>query len=331
MSPRLIGAAPLGLASVLSCFLASVPVSDALAHCFVGARFLPATLTVDDPCVADELSIPTASFFKNGDDPSARETDISGEFSKRITEAFGVSFNSTWTRISPPGGPAVNGFQNLETSFKYQFLTVPEIEMVMSAAVVVEWAKTGAASVGADPFSTITPTFYMGKGFGTSTDDWARPFAVTGQIGYSIPTSSNTITVDPNSGEVDISRNPQFLVYGGSIQYSMPYLKSNVIDLELPDFINHLIPIVEAQFSRPVANYAFTGIGTTGTVNPGVIWVGDYFQVGVEAIIPINRASGTSVGMVAQLHLYLDDIFPRGVGRPLFGGSSTAGRLPLGN
>jgi len=72
MSPRLIGAAPLGLASVLSCFLASVPVSDALAHCFVGARFLPATLTVDDPCVADELSIPTASFFKNGDDPSAR-------------------------------------------------------------------------------------------------------------------------------------------------------------------------------------------------------------------------------------------------------------------
>ena len=49
--------------------------------------------------------------------------------------------------------------------------------MVMSGAVVVEWGKTGATSVGADPFSTITPTFYMGKGFGTSTDDWARPFA----------------------------------------------------------------------------------------------------------------------------------------------------------
>ena len=111
----------------------------------------------------------------------------------------------------------------------------------------------------------------------------------------------------------------------------MPYLKSNVIDVELPDFINHLIPIVEAQFSKPVANYAFTGIGTTGTVNPGVIWVGNYFQVGVEAILPINRASGTSVGVVAQLHLYLDDIFPTGIGRPLFGGSATTGRLPLGN
>ena len=60
----------------------------ASAHCFVGARFMPATLNVDDPCVADELSLPTVSMFKNGDDPSARQTDISAEFSKRITETF---------------------------------------------------------------------------------------------------------------------------------------------------------------------------------------------------------------------------------------------------
>ena len=30
---------------------------EALAHCFVGARFLPATLATDDPCVADEMSL----------------------------------------------------------------------------------------------------------------------------------------------------------------------------------------------------------------------------------------------------------------------------------
>ncbi len=333
MSTRLMGAASVGLAFALSAFITFVPVSDALAHCFVGARFLPATLTVDDPCVADELSIPTAFFFKNGDDPSSRETDISGEFSKRITDAFGVSFNSTWTRISPPGGPAVNGFQNLETTFKYQFLTVPASELVMSAAVVVEWGKTGATSVGADPFSTITPTLYFGKGFGELPDTagWLRPFALTGQVGYAIPTSPSTVTIDPSSGDVSITNNPQFLVYGGSLQYSMPYLKANVIDLELPDLVNHLIPIVEAQFSTPVANNLGTGIITTGTVNPGVIWVGNYFQVGVEALVPINRASGTSVGVVAQLHLYLDDMFPYGIGKPLFGGSATTGRLPLGN
>jgi hypothetical protein len=43
-------------------------ISGASAHCFVGARFLPATLNVDDPCVADELSLPTVSRFRNGDD-----------------------------------------------------------------------------------------------------------------------------------------------------------------------------------------------------------------------------------------------------------------------
>jgi hypothetical protein len=36
--------------------------SNAEAHCFVGQRFLPATLATDDPCVADEMSIPTVSW-----------------------------------------------------------------------------------------------------------------------------------------------------------------------------------------------------------------------------------------------------------------------------
>ena len=39
----------------LAAFTAFLPISNALAHCFVGGRFMPATLTVDDPCVADEL------------------------------------------------------------------------------------------------------------------------------------------------------------------------------------------------------------------------------------------------------------------------------------
>ena len=100
------------------------------------------------------------------------------------------------------------------------------------------------------------------------------------------------------------------LVYGGSLQYSMPYLKSEIKDLQLPDFINHLIPIVEAQFSTPVANNFGNSYVTTGTINPGVIWVGSYFQVGLEAMVPVNRASGTGVGFLGQLHLYLDDMFP---------------------
>ena len=99
----------------------------------------------------------------------------------------------------------------------------------------------------------------------------------------------------------------------------MPYLKSEIQDLQLPDFINHLIPIVEAQLSTPVANNFGNSQVTTGTINPGAIWVGSYFQVGLEAIVPVNRASGTGVGFLGQFHIYLDDMFPTTIGQPLIG------------
>jgi len=315
----------------LATFAASVTVSNALAHCFVGSRFFPATLIVDDPCVADELSLPTVSRFTNGD--RADELDISGEYSKRITNTFGISIGSNWIHLRPQDGPAVSGFQNLDTSFKFQFLTDPSREFVMSASLDVEWGHTGSAAVGADPFTTLTPTLFIGKGFGELPDSvqYLKPLAITAQVGYSVPTQSATTTVDPDSGNLTTTPNPQFWVYGGSLQYSMPYLKSNVIDLQLPEFINHLIPIVEWRLQTQATN--FNGAErTTGTLNPGVIWVGNYFQVGAEAIIPVNSASGHGVGAIAQLHIYLDDIFPTTIGKPLFTSSEpTSGRPSFGN
>jgi hypothetical protein len=62
------------------------------------------------------------------------------------------------------------------------------------------------------------------------------------------------------------------------------------------------------------------GLGgqTIGTIQPGVIWAGQFMQIGAEAIIPINRASGHGLGAMVQLHFYLDDIFPNSIGRPIF-------------
>jgi hypothetical protein len=308
---------PFALASSIT--LAST--SNAFAHCFVGARFFPATLAIDDPCVADELSLPTVSWSKTADMPPATEWDISGELSKRITENFGVSIGETWTQIRQPNGSVAAGFQDLETTFQYQLLKDGPHELALLAGVIVDWGNTGANNSGlGTPYSLVTPTFYIGKGFGElpETLSWARPFAVTGQIGYQVATSS-----------FDFSQNvfiPQQLVYGASLQYSLPYLKSEVIDLQLPDFFNHLIPIVEASLTTPVANNFGNSYTTTGTINPGVIWVGSYFQVGFEAMIPINRESGSGVGVLGQLHLYLDDMFPNTMGQPLFGATSATPR-----
>jgi hypothetical protein len=322
MSIRLWRAGLPGLA------IALIPISEGVAHEIVGNRFFPATLGIDDPGVNDELALPTVAVFRTGDDPSVRQRDISTEFSKRITEAFAVSFGSTYTHLAPPGGPTVmgaNGFQNLDTTFKYRVFKNPEHEFVMSVGLSIEWGGTGARSVGAEPFNHYTPNLYFGKGFGDLPDilSWIRPVAITGQVGYSIPGRNSTTTfgVDPDTGDptVDTEFHPRVLNWGATIQYSMPYLKSAVVDLGLPEFINHLIPLVEATLQTPVANTLTSGTLTTGTINPGVIWVGNTFQFGIEALIPINRQSGTNVGVIAQLHFFLDDIDPHGIGKPIFG------------
>ena len=106
-------------------------------------------------------------------------------------------------------------------------------------------------------------------------------------------------------------------------------LNSNVFDLGMPEFFNQLNFIVEARLQTPVAYTLTSGTLTTGTVSPGVIWTGSYFQVGVEALIPINRQSGSGVGVIAQIHFYLDDIFPRTIGKPLFG-DATSRRRAMG-
>lgn len=320
--------------------IALVPLGESVAHEIVGNRFFPATLGIDDPGVNDELSFPTVSAFKTGDDPSVKQRDISGEFSKRITEAFAVSFGSTYTHLGVPGGPTgmgANGFQNLETTFKYRVFKDSAHEFVMSVGLSVEWGRTGAESVGAEQFNTYTPTLYFGKGFGDLPDTmpWLRPIAVTGQVGYAIPGRHSTTIfgIDPDTGgpTVDTQINPRVLRWGGTVQYSMPYLKTAVIDLGLPDFINRFIPLVEATLQTPVGNTFTSGTVTTGTINPGFIWVGNTFQIGVEALIPINRQSGSAVGAIAQLHFYLDDIDPRGIGRPIFGNAAQPARPFGGN
>ena len=173
--------------------------SFARAHEIVGNRFFPATLAVDDPGVNDELALPTIARSKSGDDPAFRQLDISAEFAKRITEDFGVSFAPTWSRVYAPGGPNMSGargFQNLETTLKYRLFRNAEHEFVLSAGLEIEWGGTGARQLDAERFNVYTPTLYFGKGFGglPSSLNWARPFAITGQIGVGFPTRSSTTT-----------------------------------------------------------------------------------------------------------------------------------------
>jgi hypothetical protein len=298
---------------------------SAYGHGFAGARFFPATLSTDDPFVADELSLPTVSTIETPDGGGTRQTDISVDIAKRITPQFGIEIGEILTALNPHEGRAVNGFGNLELSGKYQFLKNDAHEAIVSLGLGVEIGGTGSRSIGADSFSTWAPGIFFGKGFGDLPDvlRFLKPLAITGLAGVGIPTSASTrsVTVDDRTGEceVEIERHPDVLEWGFALEYSVIYLQAQVQDMHLPAPVDRLIPLVEFALETPL-NRGARG-QTTGTINPGVIWAGKYFQVGVEAIVPINERTGTNVGVIAQLHFFLDDLFPHSIGRPLFGGN----------
>lgn len=309
--------------------MAAVAIAGALpsvssAHGFVGQRFFPATIATDDPFVADELSLPTFTSVRSNaseDAPAGRQTTVSVDFAKRITQNFGLEIGRARDRFSHGAGqPTVSGNENFEIAAKYQFYKNESTETLLSAGVVWEAGGTGSKAL-ADSFSTYTPTFYFGKGFGNLKQDLLRPIAVTGTLGVAIPghASTTTVSFDPDSGlpVAQVERNPHVLQLGLALEYSLPYLQSSVKDVGLGAPWNRMIPVIEIAAERPLDRV--DDRRWTGTVNPGVLWAGRYVQLGLEAVVPINRASGRGVGVQAQLHFFIDDLFPRSFGQPLLG------------
>jgi hypothetical protein len=308
----------------LSLLVLTLVTPPAGAHGLAGKRFFPSTLGIDDPFVSDELTLPSILHIKrpaSGDEPATRETSISGELSKRITRFFGISLESELTHLDPDNAPTLTGFGNLEIGLKWQAFTSAEHEALVSLGLGWEVGGTGRKATGAESFDVVTPSIFFGKGFGDlpSSLDLLKPLALTGLVGLEIPTRSSTRTVKVDGDEVEeeIERHPHVLKWGFALEYSLPYLTSFVRDPGLPSFFRRLIPLVEVELQTPLDRGQ--GGRTTGTVNPGIIWAGRFFQVGVEAVVPINERTGKNVGVRAMLHFFLDDLFPTSFGRPLFG------------
>ncbi len=321
---RTLARAALSVGTVALVLTAAAP---AHAHGLAGKRFFPSTLTIDDPFVADELSLPTVLHIKEpraGDTPARQNTTVSGEFSKRILPNLGLTFGGDWTLLDPAAnGKTESGFGNLELTMKYQFFTSAEHETIFSVAFGWEVGGTGRAKIGAESFDVFKPALLFGKGFGDLPDalGWLKPLAVTGIVEGVLPSRSGNKTLmlnDDGDLEIDIEKNPNVFHWGFAVMYSLPYLQAFVKDVGLPVILNRLIPLVEIDINNPL-DRGFAG-KTTGTVNPGIIWAGKYFQLGLEAVIPINERTGKNVGFRAQIHFFLDDIFPNTIGRPLFGG-----------
>jgi hypothetical protein len=299
--------------------------ATASAHGFAGSRFFPATLSTDDPFVNDELSLPTVSSIVTPDGSGTRDTEVAMDIAKRITPNLGVEAGERFIILDPHTESSQSGFGNLELGAKYEFFENDEHEIIFSAGGDIEIGGTGTKQVGADSFTTWTPAVFFGKGFGDLPDElsFLKPLALTGVVAVAVPTSASTRTVTRNEvtgeQEIEIERHPNVLQWGFAIEYSIIYLEEQVKDIGLRAPFDRLIPLIEFSFETPF-NRSEEG-QTTGTINPGLIWSGKYFQIGAEAIIPINSRTGSDVGFIAQLHFYLDDLFPHSLGRPIFGGN----------
>jgi hypothetical protein len=282
--------------------------SAALAHGFAGQRFFPATILTDDPFVADEMSLPTFTRSPTAADGSY-EYDLDVDLAKRLTPDLGLTLGYGRTTAHSPGVPAVSGFGPLSTGVQYQLFVNAPHEAIGLANLGVTWAHTGRVqALGAPDFTTLSPGFDFGKGFGDLPNSvpYLRPFAVTGNLGFDFPTKTESAGVP----------NPNNFNYGFAFEYSLPYLQCCVKDVGLRAPFNRLIPLVEVAFSTPM-NRITPGVTTTGTIQPGIIWSGQYFQIGAEAIIPVTHATGHGFGGLIQFHVYLDDLFPNTIGKPI--------------
>jgi hypothetical protein len=290
------------------------------AHGMAGQRFFPATLTIDDPFVADELSLPTVESVRRksaGDERAGWETAISAELSKRLSRNFGLSIAGTLLVEDPMRGPTIGGFDNLDLSAKYVFWHDPAHELLVSAGVEAEVGGTGQKRIGAESVSVVSPQIFFGKGMGDLPDalEWLRPVAITGAFGLGLPTQAHTKSKtvgDDGAIEVEEEQHARHLDWGFSLQYNLQYLQSFVRDVGLVAPFDRTIPIVEFAMDSAVQGQGHT----SGTINPGVLWFGRYVQLGLEAVIPVNgnaerdeRKQG-QIGCIAQLHFYIDDIWP---------------------
>jgi hypothetical protein len=296
--------------------LAAVPLAilivlfkppPAFAHAVCGNRVFPATLVMDDPGVSDELSLPTITYQPipgvNGN-PGGHSVDYGFEIDKNITEDLGIAINDDYFTQHGVGQPNLKGWDDVTLTLKDKFLCIEPLELMMSMGVIHEFGGTGSgllrnAGVIASTGSTA-PTWYVGKGLGDMPIGMFRPIGLTGELGYQI---SDTPSVSPNQWN-----------WAGSVQYSIPYLEQHIKAIDMPDFAKHLVPLVEVSMSSPDRG------PTTGQIAPGIIYLGNTFQIGAEALIPANRATRQlqGTGFLVQFHLFTDDLlYDTPFGRPL--------------
>ena len=287
---------------------ALLPLQPAFGHAVAGARVFVNTDLIDDPGVGDEANLPLISL--QSPDGKSWVTDANFEYDKTITPDLGFGIGDDYNWIANDQNDfkkSHGGLDDLYVQLKYRWILLPEHEFMSSVEVTQFFGRAGTTGIDSG-FDTTTVSGFFGKGLGDIP--WApiRPFAITGELDYNIPNTG------PSGGG-------SITTWSGglSLQYSIPYVQSQIKDYGLPNILANLTPVVELGFTSAAGATAIrpSGNPTTFLLGTGAIWTGRYYSISAELLWPLNGASGHNIGAIGQFHLYFDDLLPNTLGKPI--------------
>jgi len=287
------------------------------AHGIAGNRFFPGTLSFDDPAVADEAIVPNFAGSKHPDEGGdVVDNRYSWSFFRLLTKTLGVGIDSGWVHRDWDVGSR-SGFDTTNLSIKGEVYRNDLHETLVAAGLSWGIGHSGAQGIGANAPDLIVPGIFFGKGFGDLPNSlsWLRPFGITGAV--SLTGTAVNFGIDEQMGQLSptITRKVDTLHWGFALEFSTLYLTSRFTPGKLPkqEPLNQLVPLIEFSFDSP------RGEKTRGTMNPGLSYVAEAWQIAAEAIVPLNAEGGSRIGARAQLLLFLDDLVPSLFGKPLLG------------
>jgi len=277
--------------------------NHALAYSATGDRLFPATLVLPQIAPGDEFYTwaDTLPQTPSGVGTGTRQSNFTWVYTKTITDRLGIVVEETWTRLDRVGRGTWSAMQNFDTEIKYLAIDDQPREFLLTLGLDREFGGTGAARVGALSSGATTPRVYFGKGLGDLDIGYLRPLAVAGLVGYQI---------------ADSPPRPNLFTAGFVVEYSIPYLRSKVQSLDLPEFVRGLTPMTEVLFTIPAGRSL--GARTTALIAPGLSYAGTGWEFAIEGLVPASGATGRGIGAIAQFHLSLDFVAAETIGRPLF-------------
>ncbi|MFQ5683351.1 MAG: hypothetical protein ACE5HC_08785 [Candidatus Binatia bacterium] len=281
------------------------------AHGVIGKRFFPSTIVLEDPFISDEMDL--LKFERGSISKEGRETSLGFEFAKRLTRdlTLGVEWEYLFADQNGDEESQTSGAGNPEFSLKYALFRSITHEFILSSGFAVEPGGVGPIRV-AERVTTLTPSLFFGKGLGDLPESvkYLKPIAITGSLGINVPANGKTVTTSMVNGELEreVERHVTTISYGLAMMYSIPYLQSFIRDVGLNAPFNRLFPLVEFNFETN-ADRSNQG-HTNAFLNPGLLWAGKYVELELEAQVPLNGNSGKNVGVLALIHLFLDNLAP---------------------